>query len=102
MNWLMPITTTATEIQRNYKQVRNRAKKAKVPVTVLANNKPESIYMDYETFVREYIKRDKISPRKQKSDFSEFLGLWTKEEADEFDKIIEDAFEQVNPEDWRS
>lgn len=34
-----------------------------------------------------------------KSDFSEFFGVWTKKEADEFDKAVKD-FERIDREDW--
>lgn len=91
MNWLMPITTTATEMQRNYKKVRNWAKKAKVPVMVLANSKPDLVVMDYDVFNR----------MTKKGNIEAAFGIWTKEEADEFDRVIEEAFERVNPEDWR-
>ena len=100
MEGIMPATTTATELQRNYKKVVKRAKKLKKPLVILSNNKPEGVYMDHDTFKNEYKKVAKIK-KSEKRDFSEFLGVWTKEEADEFDRIIEDAFEQVNPEDWK-
>lgn len=96
----MPATTTATDLQRNFKRLKNKIKKGKEPVTVLSNNKPELVVMDYDTFKEEYRRKKKLKKTK-KSDFSEFLGVWTEEEADEFDAIIEDAFEQINPEDWK-
>lgn len=36
-----------------------------------------------------------------KADFSEFCGVWSKEEADFFDNAIEESFEQIDPEDWK-
>lgn len=101
MNWLMPITTTATEIQRNYKKVRNKAKKAKAPVTVLANNKPELVVIDYQTFTEKYGDQKRFRNVKTGDNFDEFCGVWSKQEADEFDRVIEEAFEQINPEDWK-
>jgi len=50
MEGLMPATTTATELQRNYKRVVQRAKKIKKPLTVLSNNMPELVIVDYEAF----------------------------------------------------
>ena len=35
------------------------------------------------------------------ADFSEFCGILSKEEADAIEKEIEDAFEQIDPEDWK-
>ena len=36
-----------------------------------------------------------------KVDVSEFCGVWSKEEADAFEKIIEESFERIDPEDWK-
>ncbi len=96
MNSLLPFTTTATELQRNYKRVVARAKKLGRPVTVLSNNKPELIVMDYSSF-----KKDSLKKAGKKSGLEAVFGSWTKEEADKFDKIIEEAFEQIDPEDWK-
>lgn len=41
-----------------------------------------------------------IKPKK-KNDFSEFYGVWSDKEAKEFNKIIEDSFERIDPEDWK-
>ncbi|OGM20400.1 hypothetical protein A2714_01640 [Candidatus Woesebacteria bacterium RIFCSPHIGHO2_01_FULL_38_9] len=100
MEGIMPATTTATELQRNYKKVAKKAKKLKKPLVILSNNKPEGVYIDYETYKREY--KNLTSTKKTKrADFSDLSGVWTKKEADEFDRIIEDAFEKVDSEDWK-
>lgn len=39
--------------------------------------------------------------KKKYRDLSWMKGLWTKKEADEFDKYIEGAFEQIDEEDWK-
>lgn len=102
MNNLMPLTTTATDLQRNYKKVIKMVKKAKEPVTVLSNNRPEVVVMDYEAFASlSKVSRQKKDSLQKKSNFSEFFGKWSKKEAEEFDKVIEDAFEQINPEGWK-
>jgi hypothetical protein len=31
----------------------------------------------------------------------DFAGIWTKEEAEEIEKIIEESCEQINPDDWK-
>lgn len=41
-----PRTTTAREIQRNYRKIFDLVKKTKEPVVVMKNNKPEVIIMD--------------------------------------------------------
>lgn len=100
MNGLMPPTTTATELQRNYKKVVEIVKKVKGPVTVLSNNKPEIVVMDYKVFTdfsRDLIKKKAIRAKS----LDDFYGSWSKEEAKEFDKVTEDAFEQVNSESWK-
>lgn len=43
---LFPRTTTAREIQRNYKKVFETAKRTKEPVFVMKNNKPEIAIID--------------------------------------------------------
>lgn len=101
MNSLMPNTTTSTELQRNYKKVADRSKKIKEPIVVLSNNKPEGVYIDYETFVRNYVGKVKHEKIKLQRGLLRPFGTWTKEEADEFDKVIEEAFEQINPEGWK-
>jgi hypothetical protein len=34
-------------------------------------------------------------------DLDAYFGTWTREEADEFDAIIEEMFEQVDESDWK-
>ena len=36
----------------------------------------------------------------RKKEFAVFLGVWTKEEAAEFEKLVEDE-ERIDPEDWQ-
>jgi len=38
---------------------------------------------------------------KKKSDFSEFLGVMSEEEADRINKVIEEECERIFPEDWK-
>ena len=100
MTGLMPHTTTATELQRNYKKVARRAKKLKEPVTVLSNNKPELVVMDYGAFNSWQGDKGKMGSKNKKG-FDNLFGSWSDEEADHFNKVIEDAFERVNPDDWK-
>ena len=39
--------------------------------------------------------------RAKKRDLSKFVGVWSKKEADEFDKIINEEFETIDEEDWK-
>ena len=94
----MPNTTTATELQRNYSKVLKKAKSTKRPLTILSNNKPELVIIDYDVFKNRVGKSSKRP--KETNSFNEFLGVWSKKEADEFDRVIEEMFEQVNPKDW--
>jgi hypothetical protein len=100
MNRLMPHTTTSTELQRNFKKVAARAKKLKEPIVVLSNNKPEFILMDSDSFGRKYGQSIRKN-QKAKSGLSSIYGTWTKDEADEFNKNIEEMFEQIDWEMWR-
>jgi len=43
---IFPRTTTVREIQRNYKKVFEYAKRAKEPIIVMKNNKPEVAIVD--------------------------------------------------------
>lgn len=43
---IFPKTTTARELQRNYKKVFEEAKKTKEPIFVMKNNKPEVAIID--------------------------------------------------------
>ena len=81
----MPQTTTATELQRNYREVVKKAKKLKEPVTVLSNNKPELVVMDYDVFktLQNNILKQKKRPKRS---LEELFGLWTKKEAKEFNE----------------
>lgn len=42
-------------------------------------------------------------PRKKKLNhsFDKYFGTWTKEEADEFDRIIEETCEQIDEDMWK-
>jgi hypothetical protein len=33
--------------------------------------------------------------------FKKFSGIWSSSEADEMKHIIEESFEQINPDDWK-
>lgn len=37
----------------------------------------------------------------KKNSLDKFYGVWSKKEADEFDKIIKEEFETVDEEDWK-
>lgn len=47
----------------------------------------------------------KISPKTEDSDqrssFSNFSGIWSKEEADEIEQAIAEGCEQVDPNNWK-
>ena len=38
---------------------------------------------------------------RKRRDLSQFCGRWSDKFADRFEAAVEDAFEQVNPEDWK-
>lgn len=42
-----------------------------------------------------------VGATKKKKDFSMLKNMWTKEEGEQFDKDIEEAFEQIDEEDWK-
>ena len=42
----------------------------------------------------------KESRGKQKNDFSQFLGAWSKEEVDAFDKAVMESCEEIDADEW--
>ena len=42
------------------------------------------------------------APPAKKRDLSEFAGMWTKEEAAEFDRNIHEMFETIDEEMWKA
>lgn len=93
---LMPVYTTTTEIQRNFKNVIKKAKKAKDGVIVLSNNNPIGVYTAYENHVMTNTIRNKA-----KADLLSLAGSWTEKEAEEFNKVIDEMNERIDPEDWQ-
>ena len=93
----MPITTTATELQRNYKYVTKRAKRSKKPLIVLFNNKPDLVIMDYSVFNNFQTKSEKKDQKAAPTGVDAVFGSWTKEETDRFNKLIEEEFERIDP-----
>lgn len=47
---MFPKTTTAREIQRNYKKIFDEAKRSKEPVFIMKNNKPQVAIIDAAKF----------------------------------------------------
>lgn len=37
----------------------------------------------------------------KRNSFNKFYGIWSKKEADEFDKIINEEFETIDEEGWK-
>ncbi|MEK7168839.1 MAG: hypothetical protein AAB778_02400 [Patescibacteria group bacterium] len=96
--------TTVTELQRNFKNVSDQAKRLNDALIVFSNSNPHGVYIDYQTFLNKYeeksIKKN-ITKTKKDNDFSEFLGLWTKEEFNEFNKSTDEMFEKVDVDMWK-
>ena len=97
----MPYTTTATEIQRNYRKVAKRAKQVKNAVIVLSNNAPEGVYMDYNTYVRKLVSSNIISNNDEKQKLLALAGTMSAEEADKLNKDMDEMFEKIDEEDWK-
>jgi len=99
MNYQMPQTTTATDLQRNYKRVMSRLKKTKEPIVILSNNVPSGVIIDYKIFL-EREKRFNIYLKHGASGLKKYEGLWTKKEADQFDRKINKMFDTIDDEVW--
>jgi len=54
--------------------------------------------------LEDFLKKSKVKAKKQSrttSVFNEFSGIWTKEEAEEIERAIEESCETINPDDWK-
>ena len=91
---LMPYTTTATELQRNYKKVAKRARQLKDAVIVLSNNSPEGVYMDYDTYVKKLMLKNEISGISEKEKLLAMAGTMTGGEVEKLNKDIDEANEK--------
>lgn len=92
----MPIYTTTTEMQRNFKAVIKKAKKAKDGVVVLSNNNPIGVYTAYENhLITETIKR------KAKADLLSLAGLMSAIEVDKLNNDMDEMFEKVDENEWK-
>lgn len=98
---LMPITTTATELQRNYRKVVDKAKKAKDAIVVMSNNTPEAVYIDYETYVSKFVANELYSRKKAKEDLLSLAGTMSSKEVDKLNNDIDEMNEIVFSEDWQ-
>ncbi|HEY2581898.1 MAG TPA: hypothetical protein VGI43_08830 [Mucilaginibacter sp.] len=51
-----------------------------------------------ESFIKKSKKDENL---KTKGGFRDFSGIWTKEEAEEIEKIISESCETIHPDDWK-
>ena len=93
---LMPVYTTTTEIQRNFKLVQKKAKKAKDGVVVLSNNNPIGVYTEYQNYLN-----NTQSNTSAKDDLLALAGTMSAEEADKLNKDMDEMFEKIDEEDWK-
>ena len=60
--------------------------------------KSEATLTALEVFLKKSKKGENMSNNKG---FSEFSGIWSKDEAEEMERIIEESCEIINPDDWK-
>ncbi len=75
----------------------SEAKKLHIIEEVLKINNDATLSA-LENFVK---KSRKTAAVKDETSFSEFSGIWSKEEADEMERIIEESCETIHPDDWK-
>ena len=97
---LMPYITTATELQRNYKKVAQRARKVKDVVVVLSNNAPEGVYIDYNTFLAMMSKHKNVDDSIEKRKLLSLAGSMDGGETDKLNKDMDEMFERIDKEVW--
>ena len=83
-----PQTTTAKEVQQNYRKVFDIAKKSKEPVIVMRNNKPDVAIMDVkrleemEAIIDILTSRREAKKGKSKALKGSLVDLWHEVQAD--------------------
>ena len=83
-----PRTTTAREIQRNYRKIFDLVKKTKEPVVVMKNNKPEVVIMDAKKLAEMQAildvlqSREEIRAGKGKTLKGSLVDLWNEAQKD--------------------
>lgn len=92
----MPIYTTTTEIQRNFKNVVRKAKKAKDGVIVLSNNNPIGVYTAYENYLSTIAVK-----KKAKDDLLALAGTMSVDEVDKLNKDMDEMFEKIDDDMWK-
>ena len=93
---LAPVYTTPTEIQRNFRSVVKKAKKAKDGVVVLSNNHPIGVYSDYQNYLMTVDMKAKA-----KKDLLSLAGTMSAIEVDKLNKDMDEIFERIDNEDWK-
>lgn len=61
----LPQTTTAKELQKNYRKVFDQVKKTKEPVVVMCNNKPDVAIVDAKQLAEEQAIMDVLLAREE-------------------------------------
>lgn len=62
----------------------------------------EGTFKTLEIFLKKLVESNKAVDTYTSADrFAEFSGIWAKEEAEEFERIIADTCENINPDDWK-
>ncbi|HWK98503.1 MAG TPA: hypothetical protein VNQ55_01085 [Parapedobacter sp.] len=62
--------------------------------------KSEDTLSALEDFLRKAKVKSNSIPKKE-SAFAEFSGIWSKEEAEEVERAIEEGCETIHPDDWK-
>ncbi|GGC21119.1 hypothetical protein GCM10011386_11330 [Parapedobacter defluvii] len=62
--------------------------------------KSDDTLLALEDFLNKAKIKSKAKPTK-KSAFAEFSGIWSKEEAEEIERAIEEGCETIHPDDWK-
>jgi len=100
MIMLMPYITTATELQRNYKKVAQKARRVKDVVVVLSNNIPEGVYIDYNTFLAMMSRQRIVDDNIEKRNLLSLAGSVDSGVIGKLNKNMDEMFEKVDKEVW--
>lgn len=96
---------TATQVQRDYKSIADKARSMnETALIVMSNNRPDLAIMKYDLYkelIENKNKNVKEVKQAKKTGLDAVFGMWTKDEAEEFNKVVDEMNERIDPKDWK-
>lgn len=86
----MPTTTTPTELQRNYSEVKRKVRDAQGPVIVMSNNVPDMVIFNFDVFQKGLVSTMPNQSKNYTSVFDDLCGSIDDKEYQRIEKALED------------